>query len=87
MMVKSWTDDAWDDYKYWQTEDKKTLKKINNLLEDIEPNGVNKGIGKPERLKHLKCWSREIDDKNRLTYDIINNQLVLYACRSHYGDK
>jgi len=51
-MIKSWTDDAWDDYKYWQAKDKKTLKKINNLLEDIERNGVNKGIGKPERLKH-----------------------------------
>lgn len=54
-MIKSWTDDAWADYKYWQSQDNKTLKKINALLEDIERSGVNKGIGKPERLKHLKA--------------------------------
>ena len=60
--------------------------KINKLIKDIERNGVNNGIGKPERLKHKKAWSREIDEKNRLTYDIINNQLVLYTCRGHYDD-
>ena len=85
-MIKLWADEMWDDYLYWQTQDKKTLAKINGLIKDIERNGVNKGIGKPERLKYKKAWSREIDEKNRLTYDIINNQLVLYTCRGHYDD-
>ena len=49
-MIKSWTDDAWEDYTYWQTQDRKTLKRINNLLKDIERNGYD-GIGKPE-----SCW-------------------------------
>jgi len=86
-MNKIFSGKMWEHYTYWQNEDKKTLSKINKLISDIERNGVNKGIGKPERLKHLKCWSREIDEKNRLTYDEINNQLVLYSCRGHYGDK
>ena len=86
-MTKLWADEMWDDYLYWQTQDKKTVVKINKLIKDIERNGVNKGIGKPERLKYIKAWSREIDEKNRLTYDIINNQLVLYTCRGHYDDR
>jgi toxin YoeB len=86
-MIKLWTDEMWEDYLNWQSEDKKTLSKINKLIKDIERNGVNKGIGKPERLKYKKVWSREIDEKNRLTYDILNNQLVLYTCRGHYDDK
>ena len=86
-MHKLWSDEMWEDYLYWQTQDKKTLVKINGLIKDIERNGVNQGIGKPERLKHKKAWSREIDDKNRLTYDVLNNQLVLYTCRGHYDDK
>ena len=86
-MIKLFSDKMWEHYLYWQGEDKKTLERINKLIKDIERNGVNKGIGKPERLKHLKAWSREIDEKNRLTYDVINNQLALYTCRGHYGDK
>ena len=86
-MNKNWSDDAWDDYEYWQTQDRKTLRKINILLKDIERNGVNKGIGKPERLKYIDAWSREIDDANRLLYDIINGRLCIYACRGHYDDK
>ena len=85
-MIKLWADEMWEDYLYWQTQDKKTIIKINKLIKDIERNGVNKGIGKPERLKYKKAWSREIDEKNRLTYDIINNQLVLFTCRGHYDD-
>ena len=85
-MNKLWADEMWDDYLYWQKQDRKTLNKINALIKDIERNGVSKGIGKPERLKHIKAWSCEIDDKNRLTYDIINKQLVLYTCRGHYDD-
>ena len=86
-MNKLWSDKMWEGYLYWQMQDKKTLGKINNLIKDIERNGVNRGIGKPERLKYIKAWSREIDDKNRLTYDIVDNQLVLYNCRGHYDDK
>ena len=65
-MEKLWTDEAWGDYLYWQTEDKKTLKRINQLIQDIERNG-NDGIGKPEPLKHdlSGWWSRHIDDKHR----------------------
>ena len=86
-MTKLWTDEMWEDYLYWQSKDKKTLEKINKLIKDIERNGANRGIGKPERLKHIKAWSREIDEKNRLTYDIQDNQLMLYTCRGHYDDK
>ena len=66
-MNKLWTDDAWSDYVYWSAEDKKTLKRINQLLKDIDRNG-HKGIGKPEPLKHefQGFWSRRIDDTNRL---------------------
>ena len=59
-MNKVFTDNGWKDYVYWQTEDRKTLKKINTLIEDICRNG-NEGIGKPEPLKHRKAWSRWID--------------------------
>jgi toxin YoeB len=86
-MNKNWTDDAWADYEYWQTQDRKTLRKINSLLKDIERNGVNRGIGKPERLKYEDMWSREIDEANRLTYDILDGRLYIYSCRGHYDDK
>ena len=86
-MNKIWSDDAWDDYEYWQGQSKKTLKKINTLLKDIERNGVAHGIGHPEPLKHEKAWSRHIDDFNRLSYDIIDNKLFIYSCRGHYRKK
>lgn len=87
-MHKLWTDDGWDDYLYWQSQDKKTLNKINNLLKDIERNGLAQGIGKPEQLKGRKAWSRKIDEKNRLIYNFdSNNNLVVIACRGHYDDK
>ena len=64
---------GWEDYLYWQTEDKKTLKKINTLIKDIERNGYE-GIGKPEKLigDRQDYWSRRIDEKNRLVYRINN---------------
>ena len=63
----AWTDEAWKDYIYWQTQDKKTLKRINRLLDDIKRNDPFKGIGKPEPLKESLSgfWSRRIDDTNR----------------------
>jgi len=86
-MNKSWDDDAWDDYVYWQTQDRKTLRKINKLLEDIDRNGY-KGIGKPEPLKENLSgyWSRQIDDCNRIVYRIKNNQIEIIQCGSHYRD-
>lgn len=87
-MIKIWDEDAWEDYLYWQTEDRKTLKRINQLIKDIERNG-NVGIGKPEPLKGdlSGFWSREIDKKNRLVYRIEKDEIQIIQCRTHYGDK
>lgn len=87
-MIKAWDDFAWEDYLYWQTQDKKTLKRINLLLRDIERNG-NSGLGKPEPLRgnFQGYWSRRIDDTNRLVYRIKENRIEILQCRSHYGDK
>lgn len=79
--------DSWEHYTYWQTQDKKTLKKINALLADIKRNGVMQGIGKPEPLKHRHGYSRRIDDYNRLVYDIDELQNIkVISCKGHYED-
>ncbi|MDD2620080.1 MAG: Txe/YoeB family addiction module toxin [Syntrophomonadaceae bacterium] len=87
-MNKVWQDDAWEDYLYWQAHDKKILKRINQLLKDIDRNGYD-GIGKPEPLKYefQGFWSRRIDDSNRLVYRIVNGQIEIAQCGSHYRDK
>lgn len=87
-MKKSWDDFAWEDYLYWQRQDKKILKRINLLLQDIDRNGYS-GIGKPESLKgnFQGYWSRRIDDVHRLIYRIFDGQIEILQCRSHYGDK
>ncbi|MZQ97516.1 MAG: Txe/YoeB family addiction module toxin [Acidaminobacter sp.] len=87
-MNKVWHDSAWEDYLYWQTQDRKTLKRINQLLKDVDRNGYD-GIGKPEPLKHefQGFWSRRIDDSNRLIYRIENGQIEIAQCGSHYRDK
>lgn len=87
-MVKIWQDDAWEDYLYWQNQDKKTLKRINQIIKDIERNGYF-GIGKPEKLSGNLAgfWSRRIDDKNRIVYRIKNNIIEIAQCGSHYRDK
>ena len=84
-MNKLWTDDAWNDYLYWFTQDKKTLKRINQLLKDIDRNRFD-GIGKPEPLKYefQGFWSRRIDDNNRLIYKIENDNIIILHCRGHY---
>jgi len=84
-MYKFWSDEAWEDYLYWQTQDKKTLRRVNQLLLDIDRNG-HKGIGKPEPLKHDQhgYWSRRIDDVNRLVYRIAENRIEIAQCRTHY---
>ena len=84
MSEKIWSDDAWEDYLYWQTQDKKTLKRINQLLQDIQRNGPDQGLGKPEALRHVKEWSRRIDEKNRLVYTVENELLIITSCRGHY---
>lgn len=76
--------EAWADYLYWQTEDKKTLKRINQLLQDIQRNGPDQGLGKPEPLRHIKEWSRRIDEKNRLVYTVEKELLIITSCRGHY---
>ena len=86
-MNKRWADVAWDEYVSWQTEDKKTLKRINALIKDIERNGLSTGIGKPEPLKYRKGWSRRIDHANRLICDFDENKcLLIISCRGHYED-
>ena len=88
-MIKAWSDMAWEDYLYWQQQDKKTLKRIHKLLDDIDRNGYD-GIGKPERLSGnlSSYWSRRIDDKNRIVYRIVNNDMIqIIQCGSHYRDK
>ena len=83
-MEKLWSDDAWDDYLYWQKQDKKTLKKINSIIKDIERNGTSSGVGKPEPLKYIDGWSRRIDEANRLVYKEKDGLLYVISCRGHY---
>lgn len=87
-MNKIWQDEAWEDYLYWQIQDKKILKRINQILKDIDRNAY-KGIGKPEALSGNLAgfWSRRIDDKNRIVYRIRENQIEIAQCGSHYRDK
>jgi toxin YoeB len=86
-MQKAWTDDAWDDYIHWQTQDKKTLTRINNLLKDIDRQPFS-GIGKPEPLvgNRQGYWSRRIDEANRLIYKVEQNQVIIVQCGGHYDD-
>ncbi|MDR6984421.1 toxin YoeB [Rheinheimera pacifica] len=81
----SWTDEAWHDYLYWQSQDKKTLKRINKLITETKRSPFD-GIGKPEPLKENLSgfWSRRIDDTNRLIYAVDDNALTIISCRYHY---
>ena len=84
-MVLIFTENVWEDYLYWQKIDKKMVKKINELIKTIKGNPFE-GIGKPEPLKYdlAGYWSRRIDQEHRLIYQIINDELFIYACRYHY---
>lgn len=81
----AWTDAAWSDYLYWQGQDRKTLKRINQLIKETQRNPFE-GIGKPEPLKESLSgfWSRRIDDTNRLVYAVDDDYLTVIACRYHY---
>lgn len=80
-----WEDRAWDDYLYWQKQDKRTLKKINELIKDIKRNTFE-GIGKPEPLKDSLSgfWSRRIDDTNRIVYYEKSGIIYIVSCKGHY---
>jgi toxin YoeB len=83
--ILAWTDEAWNSYIYWQTQDKKTLKRINKLIKAAK-NSPFDGIGKPEPLKENLSgfWSRRIDDTNRLVYAVDDKYLTIISCRYHY---
>ena len=87
-MNKIFSDIAWGHYQYWIVTDKKVLKKINELILDIERNG-NDGIGKPESLKNELSgfWSRRITDVHRLIYSIDEENIYIVKCKGHYSDK
>ena len=83
--ILAWTDEAWESYIYWQSMDKKTLKRINKLIKAAKNNPFD-GLGKPEPLKENLSgfWSRRIDDTNRLVYAVDDNYLTIISCRFHY---
>ncbi len=80
-----WEENAWEEYCYWQMQDKKTLKRINVLIKDIQRDSFN-GIGKPEPLKENLSgyWSRRIDDVNRIVYTIKDEYILIISCKGHY---
>lgn len=84
----TFTPSAWEDYIYWQEQDKKTLKRINALIDAIIREPFT-GIGKPEALRGdlTGCWSRRIDDVNRIVYQVNGSELKILTCRFHYSDK
>ena len=84
-MKKIWFDRAWEDYLYWQSQDKKLLRRINELIKDAEREPFS-GLGKPEPLRGelTGFWSRRIDDCNRLVYRVNNGILEILSCKGHY---
>jgi toxin YoeB len=81
----TFTDECWADYLYWQGQDKKTLKRINELIKSAQRTPFE-GIGKPEPLRENLSgfWSRRIDDRNRLVYQANDDELLIISCRFHY---
>ena len=84
-MILSWAEHAWQDYLYWQSVDKKILKRINLLIKDIVRQPFS-GLGEPEPLKHnwTGYWSRRINKEHRIVYKVINNSIIIAQCRYHY---
>ncbi len=88
MSKLSFSEDAWDEYLYWQMQDKKILKKINKLLKEVQRTPF-KGNGKPEPLKNktANTWSRRINEKERLVYVVYDDNILIVQCKGHYDDK
>ena len=84
-MVITFSENAWEDYLYWQKTDKRILNKINRLIKDIKRDPFE-GTGKPESLKYdlAGLWSRRIDHEHRIVYQVSNDNLMIYACKFHY---
>ncbi|WP_302138738.1 Txe/YoeB family addiction module toxin [Halomonas alkalicola] len=84
-MMLTWATTAWEDYLYWQGRDKKTLKRINTLIKDIQRQPFD-GLGDPEPLRHQWSgyWSRRIDREHRLVYKVTDSAVVIVQCRYHY---
>ena len=82
-----WDESAWDDYTWWQIQDRKIVKRINTLIKDVARNS-NEGIGKPEPLKYgfQGYWSRRITDEHRLIYKVVDDEIRIAQCRYHYED-
>ena len=80
-----WDDNAWEDYLWWQTQNRSLLRRVNALIRDIVRNGYE-GIGKPEPLKHgfQGYWSRRINDEHRLIHKIVGDEIHIAQCRYHY---
>ena len=85
-MILGWTQEAWEDYLYWQKTDKQLLKRVNTLIKDIQ-RAPYEGIGKPEPLKFdlTGYWSRRIDKEHRLVYTVQGENIILTMCRYHYN--
>ncbi len=83
-MLRTFTETAWRQYVYWENQYKKTLDKINRLLQSFEHDGILRGEGKPERLKYGAGYSRRIDDTNRLVYDVKDDTIIIKICKGHY---
>lgn len=82
----AWTAEGWEDYLYWQTQDRRTLRRINHLIADVLRDDPFEGIGKPEALKHALAgaWSRRIDESNRLVYVASDTHITILQARYHY---
>lgn len=78
--------DAWADYLYWQSEDRKTLRRINSLLQELQREGAIQGIRKAERLRNIKAMSKRIDKTYRLVYVVQDEAVIVLSCRGHYED-
>ena len=85
-MIRAWTDAAWVDYVWWQAQDKKTLRRINQLVRDVDRSPFE-GIGKPEPLRFelAGLWSRRIDQANRIVYEVSGDTVIFHSCRDRYA--
>lgn len=88
MSELTFAESAWDDYLFWQTQDKRMLKKINSLLKEVQRTPFE-GSGKPEPLKGDSSgkWSRRINEKDRIVYKVEKDEIIVYQCKGHYDDK